>query len=348
MFWDNLFVLNFFLSLIIFILNYKYRYQISQKLNILDIPDNKRKLHKGSVPLNGALWFSIIIFFFIFQSLLFENLINNQFRLILITSLIIFLIGLIDDIKSINPNLRLIIYFITFYFVISLDETFQLKIVYFESLSFELKTSIFATFFTAFCLTAFINSINLSDGINALANSILTIMCLIIFIKFNEKNPFILLIVLFLFLNSFIIYKQKYFLGDSGALSISTFIGLIIINEYNSNYLSINNNQFNAEDIFVLMAFPGLDMIRVFFERSIEGKNPFRPSREHLHHYLLKKHSLMTTLIIYLFFAFIPSISNFFFQDLFYTTYNLYASITLYIVLLKYSRNKNFVIGKKI
>ena len=104
MFWDNLFVLNFFLSLIIFILNYKYRYQISQKLNILDIPDNKRKLHKGSVPLNGALWFSIIIFFFIFQSLLFENLINNQFRLILITSLVIFVIGLIDDIKSINPN----------------------------------------------------------------------------------------------------------------------------------------------------------------------------------------------------------------------------------------------------
>ena len=76
MFWDNLLVLNFFLSLIIFILNYKYRYQISQKLNILDIPDNKRKLHKGLVPLNGALWFLIIIFFFIFQSLLFENLIN--------------------------------------------------------------------------------------------------------------------------------------------------------------------------------------------------------------------------------------------------------------------------------
>ena len=85
----------------------------------------------------------------------------------------------------------------------------------------------------------------------------------------------------------------------------------------------------------------GLDMIRVFFERSINGKNPFKPSREHLHHYLIKKHSLFITLFIYLGFAFIPALSNFIYQDLFYTTYNLFVCIILYIVLLKYSRFRN-------
>ena len=98
----------------------------------------------------------------------------------------------------------------------------------------------------------------------------------------------------------FFIFKGKYFIGDSGSLSISTFIGLLIILNYNLEYLDIKTNLFNAEDIFILMAFPGLDMIRVFLERLIKKKNPFHPSREHLHHYLLKKHSLLTTLIIYI------------------------------------------------
>ena len=136
------------------------------------------------------------------------------------------------------------------------------------------------------------------------------------------------------------IYKQKFFLGDSGALAISTFVGMHIIYLYNLQYKGINNNLLSAEDIFVLMAFPGLDMIRVFFERLINKKNPFKPSREHLHHFLIKKHSLLLTLIIYISFAFTPAISNFIFQDFYYTSYNLIACIILYIVLLKYSRNK--------
>ena len=136
-------------------------------------------------------------------------------------------------------------------------------------------------------------------------------------------------------INSFVIYEGKYFLGDSGSLSIATFVGLLVIYEYNFEYLGSTYNLFNAEDVFIMMAFPGLDMIRVFFERSIN------PSREHLHHYLIKKHSLLKTLTIYIGFAFIPVLSNFMYQDLFYTTYNLFVCIILYIVLLKYSRFKN-------
>ena len=278
---------------------------------------------------------------FLIESFLFENFISSEFRLIYVSVLIIFIVGYIDDRKSINPNLRLLLYFIIFYILISFEKSFQLKIIYFESLGLELNTSIYASLFSAFCLTAFINSINLIYGINSLANSIITIILLIMFIEFDNDNLTIVILLFFLILNSIVIFKNKYFLGDAGSLSISTLTGLYIIHQYNSKYLGINVNIFNAEDIFVLMAFPGLDMIRVFFERLIKGKNPFHPSREHLHHFLLEKHSLLTTLIIYISFSFIPAISNFFLQDLFYTTYNLFACIILYIVLLKYSRNKN-------
>tara|TARA_Y100000996_G_C22524723_1_gene643960 strand:+ start:176 stop:1213 length:1038 start_codon:yes stop_codon:yes gene_type:complete len=344
MFLSNLFIFNFFLIFVIFVLNYKYRYSISKKLKIIDIPDNKRKLHKNATPLNGAFWFLFLLLLFLLESFLFEDFINDQFKLIIISSILIFIVGFIDDRKSINANLRLILYFVIFYFVISFDEIFQLKIIYFESLNIELKTYTFATFFSAFCITAFINSINLTDGINALANTIIAVIFLLIFLKFDISNLSLIILLFFLILNIFVIYKGKYFLGDSGSLSISAFVGLTIIYYYNSKYSGINVNIFNAEDIFVLMAFPGLDMIRVFFERFIRGKNPFHPTREHLHHLLLKKHSLQTTLIIYIGFAFIPSISNFILQDMFYTTYNLFSCIILYIVLLKYSRRRSYKI----
>ena len=184
----NFFLINFLICLIIFVINFKYRFIISKKLKIIDIPDNERKLHKKSTPLNGSLWFALFLLILLIQSLFFENFINLQFRLIYLSVLIIFIVGYIDDRKSINPNLRLLLYFIIFYILISFEKSFQLKIVYFESLGLELNTSIYASLFSAFCLTAFINSINLIDGINSLANSIITIILLIIFIKFNNRN----------------------------------------------------------------------------------------------------------------------------------------------------------------
>lgn len=337
----NFFIVNFFICLLIYILNYKYRHIISAKLKIIDFPDNKRKLHKIYTPLNGALWFPLILMIFLLESLFFEEFINNQFQLIIISSILIFVIGFVDDRNSINPNLRLFLYFIIFYIIISFDENFQLRTIMFESLGFELKTTFLATFFSAFCLTAFINSINLIDGINALANSFLAIIFFFIFQEFDPNNLTLIILLFFLMINSFVIYEGKYFLGDSGSLSIATFVGLLVIYKYNFEYLGSTYNLFNAEDVFIMMAFPGLDMIRVFFERSINKKNPFTPSREHLHHYLIKKHSLLKTLTIYISFAFIPVFSNFMYQDLFYTTYNLFVCIILYIVLLKYSRFKN-------
>jgi len=341
----NLHILNFFLCFALIYLNFKYRYQISKKFQIIDIPDGKRKLHKGPTPLNGSVWFVIMLCIFLVESFFLDNFLSKQIKLIIVTTILMFLIGFVDDRKSLKANLRLIIYFSIFYVAVSFDESFLLKTILFESLDLELQTLIFANFISAFCLTAFINSINLTDGINALANSILTLILFFVFITFDQNNVQIITLLIFLSLNSFVIYKQKYFLGDAGSLSISTFVGMYIIYLYNSEYLGMYNSTFNAEDIFVLMAFPGLDMMRVFFERLvINKKNPFLPSRDHLHHYLLKKHSLFVTLLLYLVFAFAPSISNFIIKTL--TTYNLIICFVLYIVLLKYARHNNKFIIK--
>ena len=46
------------------------------------------------------------------------------------------------------------------------------------------------------------------------------------------------------------------------------------------------------------MMIPGLDMVRLFFQRILKNKNPLKADNNHLHHLLLKKFSLKKTIIV--------------------------------------------------
>ena len=62
------------------------------------------------------------------------------------------------------------------------------------------------------------------------------------------------------------------------------------------------NNVFYAENIFLLMLYPGLDMLRLFISRILKGKSPFTSDRNHFHHMLLNKFNSKYALIIYSFY----------------------------------------------
>jgi UDP-N-acetylmuramyl pentapeptide phosphotransferase/UDP-N-acetylglucosamine-1-phosphate transferase len=74
-------------------------------------------------------------------------------------------------------------------------------------------------------------------------------------------------------------FKKKIFLGDNGTYLLSLIFGLYFIKLYNDRIIS------NADEIFIVMLVPGLDLIK--------GKNPFFPDRNHIHHLLLKKMSYL-------------------------------------------------------
>ena len=53
------------------------------------------------------------------------------------------------------------------------------------------------------------------------------------------------------------------------------------------------------EEIFILMAIPGIDMLRLFVFRILKNQSPFKGDRHHLHHYIFaKKNIIQTNLII--------------------------------------------------
>ena len=145
-----------------------------------------------------------------------------------------------------------------------------------------------------------INSLNLSDGINGLAVGISLIWIIyLILINDNEILNFLIPLLVLLLILFFNIVKGNFFLGDNGALILSSLIGLLIIYSYN-NLLSYENLRISAEEIVILLIIPGIDMFRLFVVRIYNKNNPFSADRNHLHHLLIKKFSLKLTLLIYL------------------------------------------------
>lgn len=282
-------------SIFVFYINYRFRKNISKKINLTDSPKKKIKIHKIETPLNGCF---AIYFAFTIIALYLIYLYQDQYLIIIfILGSIFFIIGLIDDIININPYLKLFI--ITFFLIFFLKSNNELIIstIYFQSFDKKIIFTQSGLFLTILCILLFINSLNLLDGINGLAN--LTVFLYLFYLNFFINKDLALVIIplcILLLLNFFLIYRGKYFLGNSGSLFLGIIVSLITIKLYNNSILKNINA---VEEIFILFAIPGFDMFRLFIERIINKKNPLLGDLKHLHHYLFFNYKLTKSLLIY-------------------------------------------------
>ena len=312
------------ISVIIYFLIYNNREKISLLLNVVDNPDANRKIHKIATPKTAA--FSIALTFFaLFLSNLYFNFFDNSINFILLGSILIFIIGYLDDRYKLSALIKIfLVSLISFIVLISSD---NLIIYKFYTLTldsfFELKN--FSLIFTILCILCLVNSLNLADGINGLAIGLIFFWLFYINQIFENNFEIIINIVLINLVLIFIHnYKGNHFLGDSGSLMLSSFVAFLVISLHNQNIapdVSNPTSQNSSESIFILFIIPVLDMLRLFFERLINRKNPAMGDNNHLHHYLIKKFSIKKALIIYFLGVNIPIIMS------------LYTSINkLYII----------------
>ena len=143
------------------------------------------------------------------------------------------------------------------------------------------------------------------DGIN-LQSSTYSLIIFIYFLFITQFSIFICVIIIFLLFFIYLNYNNKTFFGDSGSLLISFIISYIFINLFNTNLI------LHSDTVLIFMLIPGIDMIRLFFERIKNKKNPLSFDRSHLHHLLIKKYSLLQTNILINLLIISPLILNFF------------------------------------
>jgi len=330
-----------FLLLIFVLLNFFIVKNIdffSKKINIFDFPDQNRKLHSKPIFLGGGivLYFNYILalilnnyFEFSYNDLFSINDYRGFITWIVVPSAL-FALGLIDDKFDLGPFTKLMLLTIIYLLGIFADETLLITEINLMSTDYIYYLGSFSIFFTLFSFLIFSNAFNMLDGIDL--NVGIYTLFVISFILFRVNFNFILILILlsvvfFLFLN----FKKKVFLGDSGANLLSGIIAILFIKNFNLNYL------FKSDEILMIMLLPGLEIIRLFYIRILNKKNPFKADRNHLHYLILDKfkfrdinHYTVSVLINLIFLSFT---CLFFFYK---TILLLFIATALYFILIRF------------
>jgi UDP-GlcNAc:undecaprenyl-phosphate GlcNAc-1-phosphate transferase len=333
----NNFIYNFFLYQIFLNIILVFHFsKISKIINLFDIPDNKRKFHIKKIPsIGGFLIFINIFSFFIYnliKSTFFEFDLNffdqQEFIIFIFFACLFFFLGILDDKIYLSANIRLLLYFLIILTLILLSNGILINLINFTFFSYNLNILYVSIFFTILCFLLFINAFNMYDGINLQSG----LYSIFIFSLFLYKGIFIEISVMLIISLLFFLYlnlKNKCFLGNNGALIVSFVI----------SYLFIKSNSFNAffyaDEIFLIMMIPGIDLLRLAIFRLVKGKHPFSADRNHLHHLLLNNFGFNKTIIILNLVTTIPYLIFSFFGHIIYVI--IFSFLTYAYLIFKYS-----------
>ncbi len=310
---------------------------ISNFFVLFDKPDRKLKRHLKQASLVGGSIILVNIYLIIFllklmdiNNLIFED--NFVYASILLITLFYF-VGLIDDLKNLTPNLKLLFLILSIVLVIYLFPEIKLEQI---KISFLQKIYYFNEYSTVFIILSFLllaNAMNMFDGIN-LQLILFSIFVLSLFIFKGFIPIFFVLLSIPLIFISILNFKGKVFLGDNGAFLLSALLGCAFIYQY-KNF----ENFFYGDEIFIILLIPSIDMLRLFFLRLKNKGNPFKGDLNHLHHIVYnytndKNKTIFITLIL----CVLPSL--FLILNI-YTPIILLINLTIYISLIFYLINKN-------
>ena len=326
----NIFLTEVFIFAASILIILKNKNLITKHLSLLDIPSERKNHRKPTPILGGLICFVLLLNFYLITYFYEGHFVNFEY---LIISSVLFFIGIYDDSKDLNAILKLILVGLCFYFFLINFANFNLIYLNIMSLNILINTGKFSTIFTILCLLLLINASNMIDGINGLFIGVNTMLFIYLFYTYSFDDNFIFSIIFILLLSFYFNFKGVYFMGDSGVYLISSIYGLSLIEAYHSASSSLKS----IEEVFILLIIPGLDMFRLFLERILNKKNPFKPDRNHFHHLLKKKFDDKKTLIIYLCFVCVGPV---FFQLMIINVLLLILIITISFYYITYCLKK--------
>ena len=260
----------------------------AEKLRLLD-EAGIRASHKGSVPIFGG----IAIFTGIIFSLLFWADIEN-IQYLLVSILIIFFVGVIDDLLVLSPFKKIVGQIIA-----------TLIIIFFHDMQIDSMHGVLGISetlspwvsipFTIFVVIVITNGFNLIDGVDGLAGGIGVISSFsfgVIALLMGQSDMAIVAFTLMGALLAFLKYNlnpAKIFMGDTGSLVVGLILSILAINIIRYGLVAETIKLPNKGPLLAIaiLAIPLFDSLRVFVVRVFKRKHPLSPGREHIHHALL-------------------------------------------------------------
>jgi UDP-N-acetylmuramyl pentapeptide phosphotransferase/UDP-N-acetylglucosamine-1-phosphate transferase len=285
--------------------------QIAEEKKLFDLPD-ERKIHKIPVPSLGGV--GIFGGFLLAALLSISAQKNPEFQYFFAASIVIFFIGLKDDIIVLSATKKFIGQVIAASILIHLGD---IRITSMHGLFGFTEISVgFSYALSYLTIIVVMNSFNLIDGVDGLAGTLGLLTMILFGSYFYAVGMFAYSLLAFALggsLLAFLIFNHhpaKIFMGDSGSLMIGLVNAILVIKFITvANPLStILPIQSEVAVAFAILMIPLLDTLRVFSIRIFKGNSPFTPDRNHVHHLLLDrgfKHTGVTFFCLFLNIGFI-------------------------------------------
>ncbi len=312
-------ILGFFTAFLVVLFATPSLIKVAKLKHLVDEPSEERKLHFFSVPTIGGI---IIFAGFIFAySLWFpsENrnyfyqqddllLAFDQFKYLISSLLVLFFIGVKDDIIGTAPLYKLIGHLIVAFILVLMA---NVKITDMQGLMGINELPEWAAIaLSLFTYIVIVNGFNLIDGVDGLAAGVGLIACLFfaVWFKLAGDIPMTLLSACLAgSLMAFLIFNfspARIFMGDSGSMLIGAVLSVLAIRliEHDISKLPVAVHNISTPVMAMsILSYPLVDTLRVFFIRAVKGGSPFIADRNHIHHGLLANglSHKQTVLIIY-------------------------------------------------
>jgi UDP-GlcNAc:undecaprenyl-phosphate/decaprenyl-phosphate GlcNAc-1-phosphate transferase len=262
-----------------------------------------RKIHKDPVPYLGgvAIWIgfmaSLVAFFVFFPE--FRRLIAfwKTLASYITGSFLILLIGTADDVFDIPPVRKLIAQIVVAVLVVIGGVKINGEILLLGAQ----VSGVAALFLSVLIIVVSMNVINLVDGVDGLAGSVVVIGALVnLWVAFRYGN--IQTVLLCALLASSVIgflrhnwFRAKLFLGDGGSLLLGFLLGGVIIRNINDAVGVVGS----IVPLSVLI-YPLFDVLVTVVRRIVSGKPVMRPDGAHVHHRLINlgvRHDLLVIMV---------------------------------------------------
>jgi UDP-N-acetylmuramyl pentapeptide phosphotransferase/UDP-N-acetylglucosamine-1-phosphate transferase len=219
----------------------------------------------------------------------------HELKYIVAATIIMFVLGIKDDLIAISPRKKLAGQIFAALVVIVMGD---IRFTNFHGIFGIHELNYFVSvFFTIFVIIVVTNGFNLIDGIDGLASGICALVTTTLGIWFFLTGNYEYVILATSLLGALLSFfrfnvfgkSNKIFMGDTGSMILGLLISILVIrfNELNI-YPDFKYSVQAAPAVSIgILAVPLFDTIRVMLIRILNKKSPFQPDKNHVHHRML-------------------------------------------------------------
>lgn len=309
---DYILLMGFITAFLVVLFTMPSLIKVARMKHLVDEPSEERKLHHRSIPtIGGIIIFAAIIFSYSlwfpkatmglgaassdFRALYLEmGAAYADFKVVIAAMVLLFFIGVKDDIIGFSPVKKLVGHFVVAYILVVIGDV-RIRDMHGMLGLYELPTEV-SIAFSFFTYIVLVNAFNLIDGVDGLAGGIglISATCYGLWLYWAGDVALALLaftlagaLVGFLVFN---FHPARIFMGDSGSLIIGAILSVLAMRVVDHDVSRLPQWLRSVPTPLFAMsviAYPLVDTFRVFVVRTAKGRSPFQADRNHIHHRLL-------------------------------------------------------------